>query len=364
MNDSTDSLQIKIEIAKGKLSENTRRAIESVDFKNIILSMREKKGRDPEQLDELETETELLLCGLIGPDEYQKELEKIMRITPKEMQELVKELNFLIFQNIYEKFVEITEGKKVPMRNISAQVSAPAPKALGEALGEEIPAENQIKNSNITQTTDPRLDTLPEGVLKIIEDSNYQNTLYEIAQDHKLSVTEMGSLDKVTTNLITGAIHPDEFKNALQKSLYLPKEETGKLVDEINERVFRKIRQKLVGLDGSNFTEGPKPFAEAEKVKAKLQEEDLTVLKTHGIDIIPEKLEIEEGKKPAVHPILAQKLSGPMQIPTIKSEHSASVAPATTPAPAETPALAPTPPAKKEPVSYTKNADPYREIPE
>ncbi len=84
MNESPDLLQIKIEQAKARLPKETLEAIESVDWQAIILSLREKKGYNFEQLGDLETETELLLCGLLNPKDYPGELERRMRISKTE----------------------------------------------------------------------------------------------------------------------------------------------------------------------------------------------------------------------------------------------------------------------------------------
>ena len=80
MENTTDLLQIKIEKAKAQLSDDTLNAINAVDWKAVILSIRETKGYSFEQLGDLETETELLLCGLLSPENYSKELENRMHL--------------------------------------------------------------------------------------------------------------------------------------------------------------------------------------------------------------------------------------------------------------------------------------------
>lgn len=76
MDNIIDLLQIKIEQAKAQLPEDTQNAISAVDWKAVILGMRGKRGYSFEQLGDLEIETELLLCGLLNPENYSKELEK------------------------------------------------------------------------------------------------------------------------------------------------------------------------------------------------------------------------------------------------------------------------------------------------
>jgi len=109
MQTEPDLLQIKIEEAKKKLSEESRQAIDSVPWKTIILSMRAEKGYSFDQLEDLEIETELLLCGLVGVDEYPRELEERMKIQRVEVDALVNEMNEKVFKRIREEFIKNRE---------------------------------------------------------------------------------------------------------------------------------------------------------------------------------------------------------------------------------------------------------------
>ncbi len=114
MTDETiDLLQIKIEKAKRELPLETINAISAVDWKTSILELRAKKGYTFEQLGELELETELVLCGLVRVEDYPKELEKRMGISKVVANELVNEMNNLVFRKIREELVKNTERKKV-----------------------------------------------------------------------------------------------------------------------------------------------------------------------------------------------------------------------------------------------------------
>lgn len=110
--EETDLLQIKIEKAKMQLSRDTLDAISAVPWQATILKMRETRGYSFEQLGDLETETELLLCGLLNPENYPKELENRMRITNEQANDLVKEMNDEVFSKIKEELIKISERKK------------------------------------------------------------------------------------------------------------------------------------------------------------------------------------------------------------------------------------------------------------
>ncbi|MBU0999390.1 hypothetical protein KKG24_03790 [Patescibacteria group bacterium] len=120
MNEPIDLLQIKIEKAKMQLSEDTQNAINSVDWKVVVLEMREKRGYSFEQLGDLEIETELLLCGLLSPEDYPKELENRMHLSKSEVDGLIKEMNSLVFTKIKENLIKNTERKKLFIKKIPA----------------------------------------------------------------------------------------------------------------------------------------------------------------------------------------------------------------------------------------------------
>lgn len=113
MKNTVDLLQIKIEKAKAELPEESRQAIDAVDWKKTILDMRVEKGYSFEQLEDLEIETELLLCGLLSPEDYPKELEKRMGVPKPQVNELVDAMNKKVFERIREELVKNIERKKI-----------------------------------------------------------------------------------------------------------------------------------------------------------------------------------------------------------------------------------------------------------
>ena len=112
MSDTIDLLQIKIEKAKRELSDATLNAISAVPWQATILKMRETKGYSFEQLEDLETETELLFCGLSAPENYPKELEKRLKISAGAANELVNYMNQEVFLKIKDELIKNIERKE------------------------------------------------------------------------------------------------------------------------------------------------------------------------------------------------------------------------------------------------------------
>jgi len=122
MDTPLDMLQIKIERARDALSQETRKAIDSVDWRAYILGMREKKGYSFEQLEDLELETELLLCGLLNSENYPMELEERMKIPKSQVDLLVNEMNEFVFKKIKDELIKNSERREIFTKKIDTAV--------------------------------------------------------------------------------------------------------------------------------------------------------------------------------------------------------------------------------------------------
>ncbi len=169
-NDPVDLLQVKIEKARESLSTETRQAIDAVPWKMVILEMRQSKGYNFEQLGDLETETELLLCGLLSPEDYPKELEKRMRIPRAQVDVLVNEMNERVFKKIREELIKNTERRKVSLGSSGAPDRKNAlPKERWEKDFGIKKEENEVlKQAGIEVSKIPEL--LPEKKIEQRED--------------------------------------------------------------------------------------------------------------------------------------------------------------------------------------------------
>jgi len=264
-------------------------------------------------------------------------------------------------------------------------------------------------DDNTTKIIKDKFNSLPESIQEIILSTHYQDTLIEIAKKYQLNIEKLGILERETTLVMMGLTPTKNFEHELTRELSIDEEKGSLIVKDINEEIFLKIRELLklmntpageepdleeetkskelfLGNPLRAITEENIPHHDTEEQKAN----NTQVFKDHGIEIVgegerippspsqarlpdgqgeglggvrsvegnnpipvPEKLEIstpakatpQEGNN-TIHPILNQKLSGPMQVPVVKTDHSL---PNITP---------PVPPQSKPAI------DPYREIPE
>lgn len=100
-----DELKEQIAIARATLSPETREAIDSVDWKSIVVSMRESKKFSFSQIETLGIETEKVLVGLIGGESYKRELKDKMDLPPDDLNKLIAEMNEKVFKKIKENLV-------------------------------------------------------------------------------------------------------------------------------------------------------------------------------------------------------------------------------------------------------------------
>ena len=151
MENTVDLLQIKIDKAKAELPPESKSAIDAVDWRTTVLGMRAEKGYSYTQLEDLELETELMLCGLLNPEDYPKELEKRMNIPKAQVDVLVNEMNEKVFKKIREELVKNIERKKIQETEQKPPIS-PLPE--GEKMKTSFDKGRQEIFSKTTETPD------------------------------------------------------------------------------------------------------------------------------------------------------------------------------------------------------------------
>ena len=337
-----------------KLPIEVRRLLANPELNNKIINIGKKNGLDEEQLGILQIETNLVMLGLVHLDEYQNELKSRIKIPDEKINNIINATKEQILNNIQEKLKEFYQQTD----NIEGQ----------DQVGEKL---------------DARFDKVPEEIKKIIIQSNYYETLYNIAKTNKITTELMGILEGITTNVITGVIHGDKFEEKIKEKLVLSNEEARKISNEINDKILKPIREKMEKVynrpQNTTYDIKPveiKPVRDSGLNNATDNTEKQREPISNGIKIIrPARnafgtadaggpkinaMELEDGKEnieipahnigesvPEEKSILAQKLDSSVKNTTTETDHSL----------------------KNLPSSATQNKiinnkDPYREIPE
>src|SRR3989344_2258471 len=95
-----DPLQIKIDAQKRKLPKVSQAALASFDWKKPLFEIGKKYGFRPDQLGDLETETELALVGLVPGERYVHEIKKHLNVSDLAAEQLVNDVNDKIFKKL------------------------------------------------------------------------------------------------------------------------------------------------------------------------------------------------------------------------------------------------------------------------
>jgi hypothetical protein len=219
-------------------------------------------------------------------------------------------------------------------------------------IGEEF---NEVEKEMRT-----RFSLLPEDLQKTINSSEYQMRLYEIAKTVKLTYEQLGTLEMETTMVLLGMTPPDEFQEEIQSQLKLDPKTASEIVGQINEQVFKTIRESLkkvyTAKDQSEdaITNGLNP----DQTRAELKKSGIeinkiptnTIVKPNTPTINPAQRDkllsgIENPPKGSGLSLAEQKLAGTFSMPTKETSYVPKTLPPVAPVtkPANTTQTAPTP---------------------
>ena len=222
-----DTLDTQIAKAREEMAPESITAINAVSWRLILSGI--NKNYNPDQLYNLETETELLLCGLITPEAYPKELESRMRLHKAEVETLINEIDKLIFKKIQEE--------------------------LEKRLAEKPKDTPMVRKSF---SPDPLFVSLPMLTQEAIALSGWKDSVYEIAKKYNLNIEKTGELQNVVVQTLTNVIHTDKFESEIKSKFNLPDDKNKEMIAELNEKIFKKI-QELMQNNANKIGKAPLP---------------------------------------------------------------------------------------------------------
>lgn len=174
IDEDLDLLQIKITNARKTMPQESLDAIDAVDWRKVIFDMKERKGYTFEQLGDLEIETELLLCGLINPLDYPKELEKRMKISEEQAKMLVNEMNEFVFKKVRSLLVKNIEEKKLSAAPTIRTKVLSNDDMLLKDMGIEV---NKVEEKREILEVTPQSERNLEGEAEMIRDIENPNLI-------------------------------------------------------------------------------------------------------------------------------------------------------------------------------------------
>lgn len=348
-------LQQKIAEYFVKLKPKAQEAFSGMKWLDTLRTISQKYGLNEEQIQDLGTETTLVLLGIIHLDEYEKNLITNLKLNKEKEESMMEEINTFILNPIRP---ELSHAFNLNVGNIADE-------------NQENTEDIENSANKVIQKMDPRFLKLPIELQKIIKESDYQPKLYTVGKENGLTIAQIAKLEEIITNTILGEIKPEDFENALNMSLNLSSDKNKKIVGSINTEVLGEIRKELMRIynkENANLSheediilrnagfqiDNSEQIKIVDKNKAK---EDVSIkageslLKASGIEIEEEiKNEerdvVSEGEKemladisntkliknaptPIIIPqakntpsIIEQKMQGSFTIPSKKTEYS------------------------------------------
>ena len=88
-------------------------------------------------------------------------------------------------------------------------------------------------------------DNLPEDLKDVIFGLEMNEIVEKIGRENQLNIEQIGDLANETGMVMLGVTHPNEFIGNLTERLEVDKEKARAIAQEINEQVFKKVRESL-----------------------------------------------------------------------------------------------------------------------
>ena len=99
---------------------------------------------------------------------------------------------------------------------------------------------------------------LPFPIREFIAGEDLGNIAQEVGKEHGLHVDTVGALERETLNMLLGLINPEQFVGEL-KSVGIPQESIGAIVEELNAKIFIPLREKMRNQPEEAVAPKPKP---------------------------------------------------------------------------------------------------------
>lgn len=100
-------------------------------------------------------------------------------------------------------------------------------------------------DENQKNLIEDQMRKIPAEVREAIRASDWERTIFNIGREHKLHIDDIDTLSVETILTMIGLEHPKDYPENIQKRIGLKDEELMNIVDQVNERLFSKIRDAL-----------------------------------------------------------------------------------------------------------------------
>lgn len=198
---------------------------------------------DTEQTDKLKNEVILTLIGLEDTRDLNKNISENVGVNT----DLAQEITNSVSREILGPLVDIWE-----------EIEATAPKPVdplvqAESKFTKIAESRRFKKEEMLA----RFKTLPKNVQSLITGNDIAQVITPLAQKYDLHIDQGGVLAELATLVMLGLIKTTDFIKEIENSLGLTKVKSGDIAYEIDQTLFKPIREDLKKAAHTEPTKAP-----------------------------------------------------------------------------------------------------------
>lgn len=161
-------------------------------------------------------------------------------------------------------------------------------------------------------------DNLPEDLKEAVFSVDMNDVVEKIGRGHQLNIDKIGDLANETGMVMLGVTHPNEFIGNLTDRLEVDKEKARAIGGEINEQIFKKVRESLRKIHNMREEEEEQKVADVGHSVSNITE---TVNRSDILNEIEKDHTKEEGGVPDImkgdiNPFEEKMKEGVFKIPT------------------------------------------------
>ena len=114
---------------------------------------------------------------------------------------------------------------------------------------------------------------LPSDLKTAIYSADSSTAIENISKKYGLHIDQMGKLAEETGLVMLGVTHPKDFISNLAKRLQVDQLTAKSIAQDVNEQIFKKVRESLMKIHGLGETPAETPKTEKPEVKVEIKVE-------------------------------------------------------------------------------------------
>ncbi|MFA5841518.1 MAG: hypothetical protein WC835_00970 [Candidatus Paceibacterota bacterium] len=243
-----------------KLPEEVKHFVYDPATDEKIKSIGNRYSLTPEKIDLLTDETQYVIIGYKPAEDLAVNLKAPTGLPDETARRLAEEIK--------EQIIKPARTPSKPATEEPEEDKRPGP------------TENEIEG---------KFRSLPKDVRDAITSADVDLKVTELAGKYRLHIDKAEELSDETGLVMLGLTKPQDYLKNLKQRLELPEDMARDLVTDVNEQIFKPIRESLKQIHGMESS-SPQPIAKTEQPMANYREaitdEDIKVMADNGMEII------------------------------------------------------------------------------